>query len=101
MLIAAAQNRVIARDRVIGNAGSLESGMAEIRVSKKILEYLKKDNSNHFSVTETPDGYLIKVTDPEIQRQLDMALKLMDEYEETLRMLAKGDTSPANASGGE
>ena len=74
--------------------------MPEILVSKKILEYLKKDNSNYLSVTETPDGYLIKVTDPEVQRELDIALKIMDEYEETLRMLAKGDTSPAEGNRG-
>lgn len=75
--------------------------MAEILVLREILEYLKKNNSNRFSATETPDGYLIKVTDPEVQRELDIALNFMDEYEETLRMLAKGDTSPANASGRE
>ena len=63
--------------------------MAEILVSKEILEYLKKDNSNHFSAIETPEGYLVKVNDPEVQRQLDIALKIMDEYEETLRILAK------------
>ncbi len=63
--------------------------MAEILVSKEMLEYLKKDDGNSFSATETPDGYLIKVNDPEVQRQLDIALKFMDEYEETLRMLAK------------
>ncbi len=63
--------------------------MAEILVSKEILEYLKKDNGNHFSAIETPEGYLVKVNDPEVQRQLDIALKIMDEYEETLRILAK------------
>jgi hypothetical protein len=31
----------------------------------------------------------LKVNDPEVQRQLEMALKVMDEYEETLRILAK------------
>jgi len=53
------------------------------------MEYLEKDNDNHFSAIETPDGYLVKVNDPEVQRQLEMALKIMDEYEETLRILAK------------
>ena len=63
--------------------------MAEILVSKEILEYLRKDNGSHFSAIETQDGYLIKVNDPEVQRQVDIALKIMDEYEETLRILAK------------
>jgi hypothetical protein len=63
--------------------------MAEILVSKEIMEYLEKDNDNHFSAIETPDGYLVKVNGPEVQRQLEMALKIMDEYEETLRILAK------------
>jgi len=63
--------------------------MAEILVSKEILEYLKKDNGHHFSAIETPGGYLVRVIDPEVQRQLDIALKIMDEYEDTLRILAK------------
>jgi hypothetical protein len=63
--------------------------MTEILVSKQILEYLKKDYGSHFSATETPGGYLVKVNDPEVQRQLDIALKIVDEYEDTLRILAK------------
>jgi hypothetical protein len=41
------------------------------------------------------------VNDPEVERELDMALKIMDKSEETLRMLANSDTSPANTSGRE
>jgi hypothetical protein len=63
--------------------------MAEILVSKEILEYLKKDNGSDFSAIETQDGYLIKVNNPEVERQLNAALKFMDEYDETLRILAK------------
>jgi len=63
--------------------------MAEILVSKEILEYLKRDNGSHFSATETPDGYLVRVSDPEVQRQLEISLSIMDEYEDTLRILAK------------
>ena len=79
----------------------MELCVAEILVSKRVLEYLKRDYGSHFSTTETPDGYLIKVNDPEVERELDMALKIMDKYEETLRMLANSDTSPANTSGRE
>ncbi|HZS28220.1 MAG TPA: hypothetical protein VFB76_13405 [Candidatus Angelobacter sp.] len=75
--------------------------MVEILVPKEILEYLRKNNANDFSATEMPDGYLVKMNDPEVQRELDMALKIIDKYEETLRMLANDDISPANASGGE
>lgn len=63
--------------------------MVEILVSKEILEYLKKDNGSDFSAIETPDGYLVKVNDPTVERQLNAALKFMDEYEDTLRILAK------------
>jgi hypothetical protein len=49
---------------------------------------MKKDYGSHFSATEAPGGYLVKVNDPEIQRELEMALKIMDEYKETLRILA-------------
>jgi len=79
---------------------NLELDVAEILISKEMLEYLKKDNGNHFSATETPEGYLVKVNDPEVQRELDMALEIMDKYAETLRMLAKGDTLP-DAAGRE
>ena len=75
--------------------------MTEVLVSKAILEYLKKGNENQFSARETPDGYLIEMNDPEVQRELEMALKIMDEYEETLRMLANGDTSPVNVNARE
>jgi len=63
--------------------------MAEILVSKEILEYLRKDNGSDFSAIETRDGYLIKVNNPEVEHQLNAALKIMDEYEETLRILAQ------------
>jgi hypothetical protein len=62
--------------------------MTEILVSKQVLECLKKDYGSHFSATETPGGYLVKVNDPEVQRELEMASKIMDEYKETLRILA-------------
>jgi len=63
--------------------------MAEILVSKEMLEYLKKDNGNYFSAIETPEGYLVTVNDSKVERQLTAALKIMDEYEDTLRILAK------------
>jgi hypothetical protein len=63
--------------------------MAEILISREMLEYLRKDNGSDFSAIETPKGYLIKVNDPEVERQLSAALKIMDQYEETLRILAK------------
>jgi hypothetical protein len=44
---------------------------------------------------------VIEMNDPEVQRELKMALKVMDEYRETLRMLANGDTSPVNVNGRE
>ena len=74
--------------------------MAEILVSKQVLKCLAK-NGSRFSARETPDGYLIKINDPEVQRELEIALKIMDKYKETLQILANGDTSPANTSGRE
>jgi hypothetical protein len=63
--------------------------MAEILISREILEYLIKNNGTDISAIETPQGCLVKVNDPEVERQLNVALKIMDEYEETLRILAK------------
>lgn len=63
--------------------------MADIVISQEMLEYLRKGNRNDFSATEVPDGYLITVNNAEVERQLRVALKIMDEYEDTLRILAK------------
>jgi hypothetical protein len=38
---------------------------------------------------ETPDGYLLTGSDPEVERQLEIAREVMAEYRETLRALAK------------
>ena len=63
--------------------------MTDIVISQELLEYLRKGNGNDFSATKIRDGYLVKVSNPEVDRQLNVALKLMEEYEETLRILAK------------
>jgi hypothetical protein len=63
--------------------------MAEILISREIFEYLTRSNGTDISATQTPEGYLVEVNDPEVKRQLNVALKIMDEYEETLRILAR------------
>jgi hypothetical protein len=83
-------NQMIAGDPVIGISGSSfeirYDGNCRIEANTGILE---KRLWRHFSATETPGGYLVKVNDPEVQHELEMALKIMGEYEETLRILAK------------
>jgi len=63
--------------------------MADIVISQEMLECLRKGNRNDFSATEVSEGYLITVNNAEVERQLRIALKIMDEYEDTLRILAK------------
>ena len=63
--------------------------MTEIVIPQEMLEHLKRANGDDFSATESPEGYVVKVNDPELERQLNIALKIIDEYEDTLRILAK------------
>jgi putative addiction module antidote len=58
-------------------------------IPKEMLERLNVGNGDELFAMETPGGYLITAHDPEVERQLKIAQKIMDEYEETLRLLAK------------
>ena len=58
-------------------------------IPKEMLERLKVGEGDELFAMETSGGYLITAHDPETARQLRVAQRIMDEYEETLRLLAK------------
>jgi hypothetical protein len=63
--------------------------MTGIVVTKEMLEYLQSGNGSDISAVATPAGYLVTANDPDVERQLKVALKIMKEYDATLRILAK------------
>ena len=60
-----------------------------IALPKKMLERLHIHEGDPVFVLETPDGYLLTVVDPDVERQLAIGREVMSEYRETLRVLAK------------
>ena len=60
-----------------------------ITLPKEMLDRLHVNEGDAIFVLETPDGYLLTGSDPEVEHQLEIARQVMDEYRETLRVLAK------------
>ncbi|HEX3154738.1 MAG TPA: AbrB/MazE/SpoVT family DNA-binding domain-containing protein [Candidatus Angelobacter sp.] len=58
-------------------------------IPKDMLERLQVGEGDELFAMETPQGYLITAHNPEVERQLKVAQRVMGEYEETLRLLAK------------
>ncbi|HEY2391280.1 MAG TPA: AbrB/MazE/SpoVT family DNA-binding domain-containing protein [Candidatus Angelobacter sp.] len=57
-------------------------------IPPEMLKRLKVSEGDELVAIEVPGGYLLTTHDLERQRQLKVALEVMDEYQETLRMLA-------------
>lgn len=64
-------------------------GSVGIALPKEMLEHLHVNEGDTVFALETPDGYLLTASDSEVERQLAIARKVMAEYRETLRVLAK------------
>ena len=56
---------------------------------KEILHRLKVQRNDSLFAIETPVGYLLTPYDPEVEEQVKLGLKLMKEYRDTFRALAK------------
>ncbi|HEU4415988.1 MAG TPA: AbrB/MazE/SpoVT family DNA-binding domain-containing protein [Candidatus Angelobacter sp.] len=63
--------------------------MTGIVVTEEMLKHLKRGNGRDISAVEVPDGYLVTANDPAVEHQVEIALKIMDKYAATLRILAK------------
>lgn len=56
---------------------------------KEVLARLKIAKGDVVYLTEAPDGYRITPYDPDFERQMDLARRVMRERRDALRELAK------------
>lgn len=63
--------------------------MTSVALPHGMLDHFSNGKRQEFSIAETEEGYRVIVRDPEVERQLVAAIRVMDEYEQTLLMLAK------------
>ena len=60
-----------------------------IVLPKEIVERLGLESGQDLRIAETEAGFELSRSDPEFDRQMRAAEKIMDRYRETLRLLAK------------
>ena len=56
---------------------------------KEVLQRLKLERGDTVYLTETPDGWRLTPYDPEFERQMEEAHRLMKKRRNALRALAK------------
>ena len=56
---------------------------------KDVLARLRVERGDHLTLVETQDGYHLQVADPEFERQMEVARKIMRKDRAILRELAK------------
>jgi putative addiction module antidote len=62
---------------------------AGVVLPKEVLARLKLDKGDSVYLTEAPDGYRLTPYDPEFERQMETARKIMKRRRAVLRELAK------------
>jgi putative addiction module antidote len=62
---------------------------AGVVLPKEVLARLKVDKGDSVYLTESPDGYRLTPYDPDFERQMDTARKIMKRRRAVLRELAK------------
>lgn len=60
-----------------------------IVLPKDVLMRLKVKKGSSLFLTESPDGFRITPYDPEFERQMELARKVMHERRDVLRALAQ------------
>jgi len=63
---------------------------AGLLLPKEALAKLRVEQGDTVYLTETPDGFRITPYDPEFERQMTLARKLMRKHRRALRELARG-----------
>lgn len=58
-------------------------------IPKEMLAKLRAGKGDHLYATETPNGFEIRLRDPEFARQMEMAELVMREDRDVLALLAK------------
>jgi putative addiction module antidote len=66
----------------VGNSSAL-------LLPKEALAKLRVEQGDTVFLTEAPDGYRITTQDPDFERQMTLARRMMRKYRSTLRELAK------------
>jgi putative addiction module antidote len=56
---------------------------------KEVLARLKVEKGDSLFLTDSPDGYRITPYDPEFERQMELARRVMRERRDVLKALAK------------
>lgn len=62
---------------------------AGVVLPKEVLARLKVDKGDSVYLTESPDGYRLTPYDPDFERQMDTARRIMKRRRAVLRELAK------------
>jgi putative addiction module antidote len=62
---------------------------AALLLPKEALAKLRVEQGDTVYLTEAPDGYRITKFDPDFERQMKHAHRVMRKYKNTLRALAK------------
>ncbi len=62
---------------------------AGVVLPKEVLARLKIEKGDTLFLTEAPDGYRITPYDPDFERQMELARRVMRERRHVLRDLAK------------
>jgi putative addiction module antidote len=62
---------------------------AALLLPKEALAKLRVEQGDTVYLTEAPDGYRITTYEPDFDRQMKLARRVMRKYKNTLRELAK------------
>ena len=68
--------------RAVGNSTG-------VTFPKEVTDRLKIKNGDSIFLTESPDGYRLTTYDPEFEKQMEVAEKVMRRYKDALRRLSK------------
>jgi putative addiction module antidote len=60
-----------------------------VLLPREVVAQLKVGEGDSVTLTEATDGYRLSSYDPEIARQVEIGKKIMRQYRNTLRELAK------------
>ena len=60
-----------------------------IVISKEMLKDLKLEKGDSLYAVETPEGYILRPYNPEVEAQIEKGRAFMKQYRETFKALAE------------